>query len=77
MERRVQRVHKAMVALQEVLVQMVYLDLKDTQGPQEHQVKAVNLDCQENQDQLAPLVHQAPLDLRDTQVSQVHLVQQA
>lgn len=77
MELRVQRVHKAMLAPQEVLVQMAYLDLKDTQDPQEHQVKAVNLECQEKWDHLVLLGHQVPLDLRDIKVPQVHLAQQA
>lgn len=66
-----------MLALQEVQVQMVSLDIRVTQVPQEHQVKAVNLECQELQGKLALLVHQVPPDLRATKVPQVHLVQQA
>ncbi|CAN9507594.1 unnamed protein product [Ophioblennius macclurei] len=68
-----QRVHKVMLALQECLVQMVPQDLKDTQDPEEHQVKLVRMEDQDQWDHLDLLVLQVLLDSKVIQVIQAPL----
>lgn len=74
---KVQRVHKAIKVPQDSQVLMVPKGQRDTLAPQEHQVKAVSLDCLDQWDPLDLLVLQVPLDSRVIQVFQVHLAQLA
>lgn len=74
---QVQRGHKVIPVLPECPAQTVPLDQKDTRDLEEHQVKLVRTEDQDQWDHLGLQVLRVPLGSKATQVFQDPLVPQA